>query len=197
MRTAGRLATASRSGFRTESSLPECGCGIPRNRVFAAGERHWTNSSSWLPVRSKKAASSLEDRTTSQSPAFATRHSLRPARFPAGSCMPWRRLSSSSAPACSRGRAPRRSPVRRGPTRVSSPSSQGRAGTPWRSRRRAWPLPHRRRDGAARVAEAPVFAGGEEGVALGDGPEALLVRLLGSGGDGVSRAMAARVKKPP
>lgn len=35
----------------------------------------------------------------------------------------------------------------------------------------------------ARVAEAPGFAGGEEGVALGDGLEAFLVRLFESEGE--------------
>lgn len=49
------------------------------------------NNSSWLPVRSKKATLSFDDQITSQSPEFATWHSLLPAQLPESRCILCRR----------------------------------------------------------------------------------------------------------
>ena len=53
------------------------------------------NNSSWLPVRSKKATLSFDDQITSQSPEFATWHSLLPAQLPESRCILCRRLRIS------------------------------------------------------------------------------------------------------
>ena len=55
----------------------------------------YLNSSSWLPVRSKKATSLFDDQITSQSPELAIWHSLRPAQLPLKRCMLWRHLRIS------------------------------------------------------------------------------------------------------
>lgn len=53
------------------------------------------NNSSWLPVRSKKTTLSFDDQITSQSPEFATWHSLLPAQLPESRCILCRRLRIS------------------------------------------------------------------------------------------------------
>ena len=66
-----------------------------RTYRFKADRSH-LKSSSCPPVLSKKATLSLEDQITSQSPAFATWHSLRPDQLPVSACMLCRVLRISS-----------------------------------------------------------------------------------------------------
>ena len=116
-RTSGSTS-ASRSTGRT---VPACIKARLLQRGFLM--QGSLNSSSWEPVRSKNATLSLLDQMTSQSPALATWHSLRPAHLPESVGMLCRRLrmsrdsgvlastSSTTSPSCARSH-PRRLALR-------------------------------------------------------------------------------------
>lgn len=87
-RSVGRsdLRTVALCGRRAGGNIELAKATVP-SLLTKRRQPAYRKSSSWLPVLSKKATSSLDDQMTSQSPALATWHSLRPAQFLVSACM--------------------------------------------------------------------------------------------------------------